>query len=66
LHGAETWRLQGVDQKHMESFEMWYWRMMEKISWTDYVRNEEMLLIVKEQISCKVGAHCTGEVRSLF
>jgi hypothetical protein len=28
---------------------MWYWRRMEKISWTDYVRNEEVLLRVKEQ-----------------
>ena len=30
-------------------FEMWYWRRLEKISWTDYVRNEDVLLRVKEQ-----------------
>jgi hypothetical protein len=30
LHGAET--LRAVDQKHLESFEMWCWRRMEKIS----------------------------------
>jgi len=35
--------------KHLESFEMRYWRRMEKISWTDHVRNEEVLLTVKEQ-----------------
>jgi len=28
---------------------MWCWRRMEKISWTDYVRNEEVLLRVKKQ-----------------
>jgi hypothetical protein len=28
---------------------MWCWRRMEKISWTDHVRNEEVLLRVKEQ-----------------
>ena len=38
-----------IDQKHLESFEMWCWRRMEKISWTDHVRNEEVLLRVKEQ-----------------
>jgi hypothetical protein len=38
LCGAETWTLQAVDQKHLESFEMWCWRRME-ISWTDHVRN---------------------------
>ena len=30
---------------------MWCWRRMEKISWTDHVRNEEVLLRVKEQRS---------------
>jgi hypothetical protein len=39
LYGAETWTLRKVDQKYLESFEMWYWGRMEKISWTDRVRN---------------------------
>jgi hypothetical protein len=38
-----------IDQKHLESFERWCWRRMEKISWTDLVRNEDVLLRVKEQ-----------------
>ena len=49
LFGAETWTLRATDQKRLESFEMWCWRRMEKISWTDHVRNEEVLLRVNEQ-----------------
>ena len=49
LYGAETWKLRAVEQKHLESFEMWCWRRLEKISWTDHVRNEEVLLRVKGQ-----------------
>ena len=49
LYGAETWTLRAVDQKHMESSEMWCWRRMEKKSWTDHERNEEVLLRVTEQ-----------------
>jgi hypothetical protein len=49
LYGAQNWTLRAVDQKHLESFVMWCWRRMEKISWTDHVRNEEVLLRVKEQ-----------------
>jgi len=49
LYGAETLTLRAMDQKHLESFEMWCWRRMEKISWTDHVRNEDVLLTVKEQ-----------------
>jgi hypothetical protein len=48
LYGAETWDTSGSRSKIPESFEMWWWRRMEKISWTDHVRNE-VLLRVKEQ-----------------
>ena len=44
-----TWTLWAVDQKHLKRFEMWCWRRMEKIIWTDHVRNEEVLLRVKGQ-----------------
>jgi hypothetical protein len=47
LYGAETWTLRKFDQKYLESFEMWCWRRMEEISWTDRVRNEEALHRVK-------------------
>jgi hypothetical protein len=49
LYGAETWTIWAVELKRLESFEIWCWRRMEKISWTDHVRNEEVLLRVKEQ-----------------
>jgi len=49
LYGAENWTLRAVDQKQLESFEMWCWRRMKKINWTDHVRNEDVLLRVKEQ-----------------
>jgi len=43
LYGVETWILWKVGQKYIESFEMWCWRRIEKISWTDHMRNEEVL-----------------------
>jgi len=49
LYGAETWTIRAADQKHLESFEMWQWGREEKTSWTDHVRNKEVLLRVKEQ-----------------
>ena len=49
LYGTETWTLQAVNQKHLESFEMWCWRRMEKISWTDHVRNEVLLRVKKQR-----------------
>jgi hypothetical protein len=49
LYGAENCTLRAADQKHLESFEMCCWRRMENITWTDHVRNEEVLHRVKEQ-----------------
>jgi hypothetical protein len=37
-----------IDQKCLESFEMWCWRSMEKICWIDRVRKEEVLQRVKD------------------
>jgi hypothetical protein len=67
LYGAETRTLRAVDQKHLESFEMWCWRRMEKISWTDHVRNEDILLRVREQRNilheiCKWKAKWIGHI----
>ena len=49
LYGTETWTHRAVDQKHLGSFDLWCWRRLEKISWTDHVRNKEVLLRVKGQ-----------------
>ena len=65
LYGAETFHT--ADLKYLESFEMWCSRRMEKISWTDHVRNEEVLLRVNEQMNIlheirKWKANCIGHI----
>jgi hypothetical protein len=67
LYGADIWTLRAVDQKHLKSFAMWCWRRMEKISWTDHVRNDDVLLRVKEQRNilheiCKQKANWIGHI----
>jgi hypothetical protein len=49
LCGAETGTFRKVDQKYLDSFQMWCWRRMEKISSAGLVRNEEVLQRVKEK-----------------
>jgi hypothetical protein len=49
LCGAATGTLQKVDEKYLESFEMWCWRRMEKVSWTEHVNNEEVLHRVEKE-----------------
>ena len=35
VYGSETWTLQKEDIRRLEAFEMWIWRRMMKISWTE-------------------------------
>jgi len=46
---AEQWALREIDQDCRESFAFWCWRRTGNISWTDLVRNEEILNGVKEE-----------------
>jgi len=48
--GAEIRAIRKVDRKYVEGLEIWCWRRMETISWTDRVRNEEVLHRVKEEL----------------
>jgi len=43
LHGNETWTIAKEEQRRIKAFEIWCYRRMLKISWTDMVTNEEVL-----------------------
>ena len=49
LYGAETWTLRKEDERRLEAFEMWVWRRMEKVKWTERRRNDEVLDMVGEE-----------------
>jgi hypothetical protein len=49
LYGAETWTLAKEDIKRLEAFEIWIWRRILKIRWTEHKSNEEVLEEVQEK-----------------
>ena len=46
LYASETWTLRNLDIKRLEALEMWIWRQMERIIWTEHETNEQLLLTV--------------------
>ena len=40
LYGAESWTLRQNEQKRLEAFEMWIWRRMERVKWTDKIKTQ--------------------------
>jgi len=51
LYSSETWTLTKEAIRRIEAFEMWIWRRVEKISYTDRKTNKEVLDRVGEQRS---------------
>ena len=49
LYAGETWILNKAMQEKLEAFEMWAYRRMLKISYTDHITNQEVLRRVKER-----------------
>ena len=48
LYDAETWTLRRNEQKQLEAFEMCVWRRMERVKWTDKIKNSVVLERVGE------------------
>ena len=51
LYAAEAWTMRKVDTQRLEAFEMWCWRKMFKISYTEHVTNDEVLSRANENRS---------------
>nr|CAH7739677.1 unnamed protein product [Callosobruchus chinensis] len=43
LYGAEAWTLKAATINRIEAFGMWTLRRMLEISWTEHVRNDDVL-----------------------
>ena len=66
MYGTENWTLRTVDQKYLESFEMWCCRRLGKISWTKRVRNEVLQVVYKDgnilHTARRRRANCIGHI----
>ena len=47
--GSETWTLQKEDIQRLEAFEIWIWRRVMKVPWTEHKTNEEILQMVETE-----------------
>ena len=51
LYGAESWTLKLNDKRRINSFEIWCWRRVLRISWTQKVTNEEVISRIAPNIT---------------
>ena len=46
---SETWTLGKCEERVVNLFEIWRWRRMLKIKWTDRIKNDEVFQRAKEE-----------------
>src|ERR1043165_6136320 len=49
LYGAKTWTLSKTDLQKLDAFEMWVWRRIERISYTERMSNEAVLKQIQDK-----------------
>ena len=50
LYGSETWTLSPTSLRKLQAFEMWVYRKMFKISWTQKITNENVLKMAQTNV----------------
>ncbi|KAJ0179101.1 hypothetical protein K1T71_004813 [Dendrolimus kikuchii] len=53
LYGAETWTIRESERKKIDALEMWCWRRMHRLAWTQFRTNVSILeeLDIKQRLS---------------
>ena len=49
MYGCETWTMRKKEIRSLEAFEMWIYRKMNRIRWTDKISNEELLKMLNRE-----------------
>jgi hypothetical protein len=49
FYGSEAWTMNKGIEKRLEATEMWFWRRMLKVPWTDKITNENILKQINEK-----------------
>src|SRR5713101_5482365 len=50
LYGAETWTIKKREEERIRSFELWCWRRMLRVSWTEKRTNESIVREIGEKM----------------
>ena len=56
LYGCESWTLKKQDKKNLDSFELWTWRRLLGVSWTERRTNASILEEIKPKYSLEAMA----------
>src|SRR5574338_362023 len=51
MYGCESWTIKKAERRRMDSFELWCWRRLLRVSWTARRSNQSILKEISPRIS---------------
>ena len=54
-YGCESWTMKQADRKKIDAFELWCWRRLLRIPWTDKRTNQSVLEEIKPELSLEAS-----------
>lgn len=64
LYGSETWTIRIAERRRIDAFEMWCWRKMLRVSWTENRTNNSILQQLG--IKTRLSAICSQRILQFF
>ena len=44
MHGCESWTVKKVEHRRIDAFELWFWRILLRVTWTAERSNKSVLM----------------------
>ena len=51
MYGYESWTVKKVEHRRIDAFELWYWRRLLRVSWTEERTNQSILKEISPEYS---------------
>ena len=51
MHGCESWPVKRAEHQRMDAFELWCWRRLLKVPWTEGDTNHSILKVINPEYS---------------
>ncbi|CAF4611496.1 unnamed protein product [Rotaria socialis] len=54
-YGCESWKIKQADRKKIDAFELWCWRKIPRVAWTEKRTNKSVLQEIKPECSLEAS-----------
>ena len=51
IYGCESWTIKKAEHQRIDAFELWYWKRLLRVPWTESISNQSILKEISPEYS---------------